>query len=187
MRRLVIGVVWVGLAAAAGFTSWLLITSHPKAPKPASHPSASQAPDYTVSDAEVTRFDAQGAPQYMLDAAAIAHQQVSGTSTLTRIRLDYYDTAGATWRLTAQQGRLAADGEELMLAGNVHARQLVQNDPLQFAAPEVEVGLENRTVKSSARVQLWQASYRLEGTGLEADLRSGIVKLLSDVTGRYER
>lgn len=178
---------WSGLAVAAGFTTWLLIVNRSPTPKPVRPTSASPVPDYTISEAVVTSFDEQGAPQYVLDAATIAHLPASGVSTLSRITLDYYAPSGATWRLTALQGRLAANGNDLMLGGDVHARQLAQNDPLQFTAPEAEVGLDSRTVKSSARVQLWQASYRLAGTGLDADLRSGIVKLLSDVTGRYER
>lgn len=187
MKRLATGVTWGGLAAAAGFTTWLLIASHSKTPKPVVPPSASETPDYTVSSAVVTRFGPQGGPQYVLDAQAIAHLPASGASTLVGITLHYYNPAGETWQLTARQGRLAADGDDLLLVGDVHARQLAQSDPLQFAAPKAEIGLESRTVSSIARVQLWQENYRLEGTGLEADLRSGVVRLLNDVTGRYER
>jgi LPS export ABC transporter protein LptC len=187
MKRLAIAAAWGGLVVAAGITTWLLVANRSPTPEAIPAGAASETPDYTVADAVVTRFDPQGTPQYVLDATKIAHLPTSGDSALTGVTLDYYDPAGTTWRLTAQRGRLAASGVDLALAGDVHAQQVARSNPLQFVSPEAEVDLENRTVHTTSRVRLWQTGYQIEGNGLEADLRKGVVKLLSDVTGRYDR
>ncbi|MGH8428361.1 MAG: LPS export ABC transporter periplasmic protein LptC [Gammaproteobacteria bacterium] len=187
MKTWTIRALWLALAVAAGFTTWLIIANR-SPPTPTPTPvAASSAPDYVLKDAVVTRYDTLGSPRYVLDAATIVHLPVSGASALTRPTLDYYSASGTTWRISAARGRLDADGDHLMLAGQVQAHELDLSDPLHFAAPTAEIALDRRIVRSAGRVKLWQKGYETEGTGLYADLRAGVVNLLHEVSSRYAR
>lgn len=185
MRRLAIWIGWAALAVAAAFTTWLVLANRTTPLTTAVAPTH-EVPDYTVSEAVVSKFGQDGGLRFLLDAKTIEHLPVSGASTLEQIRLYYYDPSGRRWRITAKHGRLSADGEHLALAGDVRARQLSLPNPLRFAAAEVQVGLKARTVRSTARVRIWQKGLQLVGIGLEADLATDVVRLDREVKGRYE-
>ncbi len=186
MKTWILRGAWLILVAGAGLTTWLLLANRPGG-EPTLTAAASQGPDYRLYGAQVKRYADSGAQQYLLSASQVAHLPASGASALTTVTLDYYPgtAANASWRMTAVRGLLNADGNQLALAGDVRARELAVRDPVHFAAPTVEVYLERHQVHSDAKVKVWQGARETTGTGMQADLRAGTLKLLKDVTSRY--
>lgn len=174
---------WTALLGAAALTSWLLLRSHGGAP--AAGTAAKEQPDYLLDQAALTRFAPDGARRYVIRATRVAHFASNGVALLARVDMKYFPASGAAWHLQADKGRLHGQGRLLDLAGNVRARELEVADPLRFLAPAVTVVLPSERIRSSARVVLRQGHRESRGTGLEADLQTGTLSLLKDVTSRY--
>lgn len=185
MKPGLVRALWAGLVVAAGFTTWLFFARPTPSPGPRAAPGAKEKPDYTLHDAVSTRYDAAGMPRYKLVSASIAHMPAAGVSLLRTVTFHYYADSGTAWQLVADRGTLSSDGARLELAGDVRGHELDRTDPVHFATSEATVEFEQRLVLSNARAKIWKTGYALAGTGLQADLRSGRLELLHDVTGRY--
>ncbi|HEX5314816.1 MAG TPA: LPS export ABC transporter periplasmic protein LptC [Gammaproteobacteria bacterium] len=185
MRTLLRRAFAVALVLVAGFTSWLIIANHASVAPPAPAPVSDRSPDYTLRDAVVTRYDPKGARRYVLRAQSIAHLPASGASVFGQPRLDYVAGPGNAWRVTAERGRLGSDNHLLLLRGKVYGRQLQGDNPLRITTAAAMVQLDRRIVRSRSPVRLWREGFQTDGIGLDADLTSGVVKLLAEVRSRY--
>lgn len=177
--------LWFLLAAAAGLSFWLLLANHGGAPKTPAAVANRTLPDYRLDQAVVTRYADSGARRYALDADSVIHLPASETSVLRNVRFDYYPDSGPWWRLRAERGTLANDGNYIALDGDVRVNQPAAADPMRLATSALEVLLAEHRIRSQAHVTLWQGARETQGIGLRADLKKGTVSLLKDVTSRY--
>jgi len=175
---------WAALTVAAGLTTWLLLANREHPPRPAPSAGVAARPDYQLDQARITRYAADGSRRSILDAAQVSHYPDRGMSRLSNVLLHYFPQ-NHTWRLSADRGSLSDDGKRLALAGSVRAREVEVAQPMHFAAPSVLVLLDERRIRSGARVTLWRGPQKTTGTGLRADLRTGTLSLLKDVKSRY--
>lgn len=172
------------LAAAAGLTSWLLLANRHPAPAPVAVVKKG-LPDYSLTQAVVTRYADSGARRYVLEADEVTHFPASGASVLNKVMLDYYPESGPWWRLRAARGRLTDGGDHAALSGDVRVDQPAAAVPLHLVTSELEVLLAEHRISSEAQVTVRQGARETRGIGLRADLRKGTVSLLKNVTSRY--
>jgi LPS export ABC transporter protein LptC len=175
---------WLALAIIAGLTSWLVIANRAKPQKTAPH-AAQTLPDYSMRDAVITRYGETGRRHYVLHSHLVTHERLSDTSRLEGVKLNYYPRASAYWRLTARRGVLAEGGNRVVLIEQVRARQPEVTPSLHLATSKLTVLLDSHRISSTKRVTLRQGARKTRGIGLKADLDSGVVKLLKNVTSRY--
>lgn len=176
---------WAALLGAAGLTSWLLLHSHGVSNAPGIARGKAQRPDYLLHDATVVRFSRNGERRYVIRSDRIAHMPRDDIGLLQRVDLDYFPASGTPWHLRADNGRLVGHGSRLDLDGDVRATETHVADPVRFSAPEATVLLPSERLKSNARVTLRQGHRETRGTGLAADLQTGTLSLLKDVSSRY--
>jgi LPS export ABC transporter protein LptC len=182
-RRWLTGGAWGALVAVAGLSTWLALRGHlPSVPVGTN---IQTQPDYLLRQAVITRFTTTGARRYVLVAQQIVHMPQNNISILTTIGFDYFPQTATPWHLNADTGWLSRHDTHLKLAGNVKAHQVSAPDPLRFTTTEVTVLLPTERLYSKAHVTLHQGQREMQGTGLEADLKTGTLSLLKDVTSRY--
>ncbi len=182
-RRWLTGGAWCALIAVAGLSTWLALRGHPPS-VPVGTNSQTQ-PDYLLRRAVITRFATTGARRYVLTAQQIVHMPQNNISILTTVGFDYFPQTATPWHLNADMGWFSQHDTRLKLTGNVKAHQVSSPDPLRFTTTEVTVLLPTERLYSKAQVTLYQGRRDTQGTGLEANLKTGTLSLLKDVTSRY--
>ena len=184
-RRWPVFVAWFALLAAAGLTSWLLIRTHGTSPTTSRAQSGAEQADYVLHQTTLIRYAIDGQRRYIIDAEEITHLLKTDVALLSSIKLNYYPASGTSWHLRADHGRLDQHGNRLALSGQVQAHQLAVTDPIRFDTSTVTLLLPSEQLHTEARVVLHQGHRETRGTGLAANLQTGTLSLLKDVTSRY--
>lgn len=173
------------LAAIAGLTSWLIIANNAEPSRPASTPSATPLADYSMREAVVTRYAPSGKPRYVLRSTLVTHERNNAISRLKRVKLNYYSHTNPYWHLSARRGKLSDNGQRIVLVEHVRAHQPAAAQSVHLFTSKLMLLLETHRIRSQARVTLRQGPRETRGVGLRANLDTGVVKLLRDVTSRY--
>lgn len=88
------------------------------------------------------------------------------------------------WTAQAQRGRLAADGQSLLLNNDVVVKELVHD--ARVDTEQLLIDMERNTVTTERPVKLATPNGTTTAVGLNADLARPYVELLSEVKGYYE-
>lgn len=176
---------WLTLAVIAGLTSWLVVANHAAPEKNAPSSVATNLPDYSMRNATITRYGETGKRRYLLDSNVVTHERLSDTSRLDGVKLDYYPRSSAYWHLTARRGVLSEGGNHVVLIDRVRAHQPEVSPSMHLSTSKLTVLLKSHRISSTKRVTLRQGARETRGVGLKADLDSGVIHLLENVTSRY--
>jgi len=144
-------------------------------------------PGYSASDAEIIQTGADGTPRYRLRAARIEQDPRTLEVDLQQIRLETRDVDAARWQVDAAKGTLSSNAERLRLEGEV---RLEGGDPrdadrVRMTTSALDYDLQGGQVRAAGAVRITLHDHVLEGTGLEANLRTRQVRLNADVHGRF--
>lgn len=182
MRR-----IWLLLAFASALVLWLWRSPRGEAPAiAAANGSATAAPGYVATNAQLIDTDADGQPQYTLHATQISQPAPSADIELTAPQFVY---RGETeWTLSAARGVLPPNAQQVQLLGDVTARaQREGTAPLQIRTESIAVDMQARTADSSDRVAIESGRNRLWASGLHADMNTDQLQLKSPVHGELAR
>jgi LPS export ABC transporter protein LptC len=155
-------------------------------------------PGYYLKDAVITETLPNGEPHLRLAARSIQQSPKDDSIQLRDMTADYYGSQGGAkngaqggqlgdkrWGLSADQGFIPANSRTLELSGNVVLRQL--DSPVAPVAHTEYLLLDTarNTAKTSASVRIDIAENSVKAKGLEADLKTGNVKLLANINGQF--
>jgi LPS export ABC transporter protein LptC len=155
---------------------------------------AGGAPDdsygFVARDVVVQQTDASGRLQYELTAAQVERRD--DTSPLTAHELSLQSQPadasgnvipGRHWTLRSDQGQLPVDGEELRLEGNVEVNALLPGlpRPLTLRTDNLTYNTREQILQTAAQVLFSSGLQKLQGTGLQANVRKGTLKLQSNI------
>ncbi|NBX44507.1 MAG: LPS export ABC transporter periplasmic protein LptC [Gammaproteobacteria bacterium] len=145
-------------------------------------------PGYVVIGAELIETDELGVPRYRLIADRIAQNPASLVIEADHPILDVHDDGSVAWRVSASHGRLPANTRIMQLDGQVNVVSTRENDgpTLTLDTETLRYDLLNGVAETDATVTLVVDGHPLQGTGLEADLRSRRVRLHESVQGRFQ-
>lgn len=190
MKRttLLAGLVVLGLGAAAVWLSGGRGTTL----QPEASETVAAAYDYQAEGVVVQQMGADGRLQYQLEARDVTQQPQNGEISANGLTL-FHDPAGAApggtgrWTLTAERGALPTEGGLLRLQGNVRAsgRTVEDGVPLRFATERLSYDLERQELTSGDAEVLatWGAGSTVRGRQLRANIKTGVVRLESQVNG----
>ena len=182
MRR-----IWLLLAFASALVLWLWRSPRGETPANAApSASASAAPGYVATGAELIDTDADGQPQYSLHATQISQPTPTADIELTAPQFVY---RGETeWTLTAARGVLPPAAQQIRLLGDVVARaQRTGSAPLQLRATSLAIDMQASTADSTDPVAMEWGRNRLWASGLHADMKTDELRLKSPVHGEVAR
>jgi lipopolysaccharide export system protein LptC len=144
-------------------------------------------PGYSATDAEIIQTGADGAPRYRLRAARIEQDPRTLEVELQQIRLETRDVDAARWQVDAPKGTLSSNAERLRLEGGVRLEggDVRDADRVRLATAALDYDLQGARVRAAGAVRITLHGHVLEGTGLDANLRTRQVRLNAHVHGRF--
>lgn len=174
------------LTLLAALTFWLERATQIEAPR--GDGKKRHDPDYIAEKFTVRRFGPTGGLQNTLSAQKMVHYPDDDTTELTEPRVSYLGGPRPT-HLTARQGLVGPDAEEIALVKDVRAvREATDKDPeLVFTTSTLTVFPDDEVARTAAPVTITQGASVVHGVGLEADNKTAIYKLLNRVTGTIEK
>ncbi len=146
---------------------------------------APQDRGYYLTDAVLREMGPDGKPRVVVRAPA-AEQLLSDQSVLMHDpTIDYKGAKTGDWVVTARQGKLAPDQTTLLLSGDVRVTGDTSHGSPVITGDLISYDTRTGKVNSSEPVHVVFGRHVLNGRGLQADLKSGTMRLESDVNGRF--
>jgi LPS export ABC transporter protein LptC len=148
--------------------------------------------DYVARGVTVEQSDEQGHALYAFTAEQVEQHAGDGRIAARGVTLNY-DAPGTEataksqrWAVRADEALLPQQGGVLALTGQVEARGTPpgSDKALTVHTNRLDYDMRGERLQSSEFVRFDWDGRELTGTGLDADLRTGLFKLESDVRGR---
>lgn len=148
---------------------------------------AARDPGYAATDTEIIETDATGEPRYRLRAARIEQDPATLEVRLQDIRFETREVDASRWQAAAPRGTLSSDATRLRLEGGVRLEggAVRDADRLRVATATLDYDLRGERAQAAGEVRITLQGHVLEGTGLDANLRTRQVRLNSAVRGRF--
>ena len=145
-------------------------------------------PDFFVENFKLRRFAPTGELHNTLVAEKMVHYPDDETTVVYEPRMTFLKGPRPT-RLDARQGLVAPDAREVELVDDVRAvREANRTDPeIVFTSSRLTVFPDDESVRTSAPVTMVQGASVIRGVGLEADGKTQIYQLLSQVNSTIEK
>lgn len=154
--------------------------------RPLSAEAPIETPRYELLDAEWTRLDAQGAPEFSARADSIVWFD-DQSAHLSQPEIHAFGGSGSPWRLTAPEGSMAAGSRDILLTGTVLATgQWPDGGELGFNTDRLWLDMQGRLLRTDADVSLQGPGRHVLATGMTADWQGRDLRFLSNVQARYE-
>ena len=187
MQRLTAWFPVLLLAAVAGVTVWLDRQVQP--PESMSNGKARHDPDYIAENFTVTRIGPDGAARYKMTARRMQHYPDDDTTDLEAPHVINFREGGITMTATSKTAKLSSNGDNVFLQDDVrltrspyagHSEMIMLTSWLHVIA---DVGL----AKTDKPVRIQDANTVITADGLEFNNKTRILRLPSNVRGRYEK
>lgn len=145
-------------------------------------------PDFFVERFTLRRFAPTGGLQSTLSAEKMVHYPDDETTVVTAPRMSFFKGTRPT-HLTAKQGLVGPDAREIALVGSVRGvREATRTNPeIVFTTSHLTLFPDDEVVRTTAAVTLAQGASVIRGVGLEADNKTEIYQLLSQVSSTIEK
>lgn len=167
--------------------SWLLLQKSDAPTAGAGSETGARVPDYQVDQFRVVTMEASGLPSYRLQADSLLHFPSEKWSDLTVPRMQFYQQNTVNWRVSANKGRVYDEGEDILLSGNVILSRPAGSDSgaMQVYTETLLVHTDSQTAETRLLARVEAETHQLKGIGMQADMKKGNIKFMSDVTGVY--
>jgi lipopolysaccharide export system protein LptC len=145
--------------------------------------SAVQRSDYILRDFEVVTLDSRGQESFSLRAPEL--QQTPGARTLELVTPLFLmpDQHGSRWEVRSKTGWVNEKSTLVQLRGDVVADSpMGASRPTVVRTEQMDVYPEENRATSEAVVTITTPGTTMRGTGMEADLASKRIQLLSKVS-----
>ena len=159
--------------------------------------------DYYMSDFRARRFGADGQIEYIVTGETLAHYPLDDHSKITAPRLELR-RENVLWLVESERGRYDPTPDLFTLRGDVVIKRTLQpsdsrsvesdsaelqtldKDVLVMTTNSLRIATNSNVVETDEMVNITAPTWQLQATGLRTAIDEGQLKLLSDVTGRYD-
>ena len=188
MQRLTAWFPVLLLALGAAVTVWL--DRQVQAPEFTRDGKARHDSDYEADNFSTTRTGPDGRPRYTLNARRMVHYPDDDTTELEAPKIvSFGKTNNTTVTATAKKAELSSNGENVYLIDDVRLvrsayagkSELTVETSWLHVVPDASIATTNKPVRIS------DANTLITSVGLEFNNETRILKLLSNVRGRYEK
>mgnify|MGYP003114037453 FL=1 len=141
-------------------------------------------PDYTAIELKQTAYNEQGKVSHKVTAVKMELYQQLGFTFFEKPIFTLYNEQ-QTWRINADEATLY-DDRQLVLEGNVKAQNLADNAMIDtITAQTINVDIKLLTMQSQQPVVITGPNLKITGKGLEADLKTEVIKLINHTRTLY--
>jgi len=180
-RRILIITVLVALVVLA--SNWL---SNRREQKQATAvTAAAHVPDYFLRDFTATTMNPQGKPEQRLTAQLMEHYGNDNSMDLTAPHLTLFQSSGPPWLVVAARGRIIDGGKEVVLSGGVRMDHDAQGTTMTLTTDHLLLRPKQRYAETDAAVTVTTPQGRVDAVGMQADMATQRLQLLSKVRGTY--
>ena len=175
------------LAVMAAVTFWLDREVQP--PEMGSDGKLRHDPDYIVDNLVATRIGEDGRPQHTLRARRMTHYPDDDTTHLETPKLVSFRNNVESVTVTARNALLSSNGESADLTDDVRLVRAARDGRgvLIMETTWLHVVPEEHLAKTNRAVRIYDANMLITAVGLELNSETRILKLLSNVRGRYDK
>lgn len=148
-------------------------------------------PDAFMEDVVATIIDKQGKPSLKIVSPKMTHYVENDTTEINKPLLTLYRTtrqkASKPWRLTANHARALQGVNQIHLWENVVINHPgdAQDEKTTLLTPTLNVYPDKQLAETLDPVVISQPYTKIQAIGMNADLATGAVKLLSQTRGEY--
>jgi LPS export ABC transporter protein LptC len=159
-------------------------------------------PGYAARDAEVIETGYDGRERYRLRAEVVRQKIDSSVIELEQLEMRYRpgaqplvageqapttEQAAEVWNLTSDRGEMRANGDDILLTGDVHVTGPAPGGgaPVSLTTTTMRINTPTRFIETDAPVTLRWAGHTMNAQGLEADLNRGSLRLKSNLHGTF--
>ena len=174
---------------AAGALGALMYTFNRMDDRGALHTEELNAPPrYTLSDAELTRFDGDGDAVLRGTAASVQYYD-DDSARATALAVDLIENDQVIWHITAPSGMQPAHDRRMLLDSAVNATGAWPDthEPLTVNTSQMWIDADAHTLQTGETVTANSKTRRATGRGMLADWSAQWLRLLHDVKMRYEK
>ncbi|HDY91143.1 LPS export ABC transporter periplasmic protein LptC [Pseudoalteromonas sp. AS84] len=151
---------------------------------PQTEPEVIAKPDYIAIELKQTAYDEQGTISHKVTAAKMELYQQLGFTFFEKPIFTLYNEK-QTWQINADEATLYED-KQLILEGNVVAKNLTDNAMIdKINADNIQVDIKLLTMRSEQPVIITGPNLKITGKGLEADLKTEVIKLINHTRTIY--
>lgn len=179
---------WVGvlvMIAAASF--WLQRVVTP--PPPKNDGSTRHDPDYIVEKFSATRLGTDGKPRQLLSAAKMTHFPDDDSTHFIQPDFTRVDAARAPLRVRAARGQSTKDGKivdfydsvEVVRGAFGKTSEMIVKTSYLHVVPDQELASTNKPVT------IHDATTDISAVGMQANNKTRVVKLLSNVKAHFKK
>jgi len=172
----------------AGIGSWWLARHDRDENKQASPIGNPNAPDYYVKDLDATTMTSAGDPARSLKTPLMRHLPIDDVTEISMPRFSVYQDDGPPWQVRAKRGRISADGDVILLQGEVKIEKAgtPEERPMRLLTRELRIQPAQDYAETDEPVRVSSNDEEIEATGMQAWLRKPIkLKFLSRARGHY--
>ena len=143
-------------------------------------------PDYFMENFSVTSLNTQGEPAYILTATRMEHFADDDSAELQQPVLELRSEKN-NWRISARRASILADKTIIHLYDDVRVSRMSLDDrgPLQIDTEYLKIHTDDKIAETDRLAHLKTRELELDTRGMIFDSNQGIVKLKSEVKGRY--
>jgi LPS export ABC transporter protein LptC len=151
--------------------------------------------NFVAHDVIVRQTGSDGKLQYRLEAESVEQRPEDKQISATNLTAHYEvpdaqaDPAASNWKLTADHAMLPEDGKLLQLRGAVRVtgQPPATGAPVTLATNSLDYDMQTQEITSHETVDVQMGEQRLQGTGLQANIRLGTLRLETQVHGDITR
>ncbi len=167
--------------------SWYLLQKSDAPSRGVEPEKTSRVPDYQVDQFQVVTMEVSGMPSYRIQADSLLHFPSDKWSDLTAPRMQFYQQNTINWQVSAKNGRVYDEEENILLKGNVVLTRPAgaKEGAMTVHTESLLVHAESQTAETKILARVESDTHQLRGTGMRADMKKGNIKFMSDVTGVY--
>ena len=147
----------------------------------------SEGPGYFLTGVDLQEFGADGALRIALQSYSANQDPISGVVRLADVAVDYHAPAGQTWHLIANEARVPQGGSTVEFEGEVLLTGRPGSEPevAELHTPRLTLDTLGEAANTRSPVELAFGNHRLRAVGMHADLKTGSLRLESDVNGQF--
>jgi len=148
-------------------------------------------PDSYMENVSGARFDEQGNLKDELIAPHLLHFSEGDTTDVTSPHLIIYnaDSTGQPWHVTSNYGKALDGVNSIELWDNVKLRQPESADNAEIIMTTTQITIYPKTqfAHTDQPVKVIQLGSVVNSVGLDADIKTGTIKLLKEAHGKYQQ
>jgi LPS export ABC transporter protein LptC len=170
------------VALIAALVQWRVVER-----EPAAAVGDEERPGYFLTGVDLQEFGADGKLRIGLQSISARQDPASGVVRLSDVAVLYHAPEGQAWNLTSEAAQVPQGGSTVEFEGNVLLKGRPGGDaqPAELHTPRLSLDTAGEVADTRAPVELVFGNHRVRAVGMHADLKTGNLRLESDVSGLF--